>query len=60
MSRSAYEAGDWAPSVEEAYEQGKAAKAKKRSEGDTGMRSDEMRKMAVGLVDWVREWQSLE
>jgi hypothetical protein len=54
LSRSAYEAGDWATAVQEAYERGKDRKAIKRKEGETGQVAAAGREMAAKLIDWVR------
>ncbi|KAI0091036.1 hypothetical protein BDY19DRAFT_984075 [Irpex rosettiformis] len=57
LSRSAYEAGDWAAAVQEAYEQGKGRKSKKKAEGETGKLVTEGMRKAAELVDWVRAWK---
>jgi hypothetical protein len=59
LSREAYEAGDWAATVQEAYTRGKALKAKKRADGAVGIGMDkrqiEGREIALKAVEWVRE-----
>ncbi|KAI0685927.1 hypothetical protein BC835DRAFT_1309732 [Cytidiella melzeri] len=54
LSRSTYEAGDWAAAVQEAYDKGKACKAEKRREGETGRVAVAGKKMAAELVNWVK------
>ncbi|KAF7797211.1 hypothetical protein EIP86_008403 [Pleurotus ostreatoroseus] len=60
LSRDSYEAGNWADAVESAYEKGKAAKALKRQEGETGKRVAEGKEMATYLIDWVKRWNDLD
>lgn len=60
LSRSSYEAGEWADAVQEAYEKGKEAKARKRLEGETGKRTEEGRMLAKQVVGWVEEWHKRE
>ena len=60
LSRDSYEAGNWADAMESAYEKGKAAKALKRQEGETGKRAAEGKEMATYLVDWVERWKDLD
>lgn len=57
MSRTAYESGEWAQAVHLAWMKGKEAKARKREEGEMGIRRAEGRKMAETIVHWVREWE---
>ena len=57
LSRAAYESGEWARAVEQAYHLGKEKKQKKRDEGETGLRAKEGREMAEMLVGWVQKWQ---
>ena len=56
LSREAYEAGEWAQAVQEAFDLGRDAKATKRLEGETGKRSEEGREMATTVIDWVHRW----
>ncbi|KAI0682663.1 hypothetical protein C8T65DRAFT_750271, partial [Cerioporus squamosus] len=58
LSRTQYELGEWADAVEEAYNKGREAKARKRKVGDTGKRKEEGREMAQYVVDWVGRWQA--
>ncbi|PCH42345.1 hypothetical protein WOLCODRAFT_72480 [Wolfiporia cocos MD-104 SS10] len=58
LSRTSYEMGEWADAVEEAWQKGKAAKERKREEGETGRRKEEGRKMAKDLVEWVERWEA--
>ena len=53
LSRESYESGDWAPSIEQAYENGREAKMRKRQVGDDGSKRKEVRAMAEDLVEWV-------
>lgn len=57
LSRTAYEVGEWAEAVETAWQRGRAAKERKRQEGETGRRHEEGRVMAQELMDWVEEWK---
>jgi hypothetical protein len=60
LSRQSYEAGDWAAVVEEAWERGKDAKAKKRADMAAGrgvdQRQIEGRKIAITVIDWTLDW----
>lgn len=60
LSRQAYEAGDWAATVEEAWVRGKVDKIRKRAEGATGTgtetRKTEGLAMAAQTVSWTRNW----
>ncbi|TFK40211.1 hypothetical protein BDQ12DRAFT_602020 [Crucibulum laeve] len=60
LSRHWYEAGHWASKVQEAYERGRDMKTRKRCDMGSGIgsstREQEGRQMAVGVVEWVREW----
>ncbi|TFK79670.1 hypothetical protein K466DRAFT_592274 [Polyporus arcularius HHB13444] len=58
LSRTQYEVGEWADAVEEAYNRGREAKARKREIGETGKRKEEGREMAQYVVDWVGRWQA--
>lgn len=51
LSRSSYESGEWAAAIEEAWQNGKERKARKREEGETGKRKAEGREMAKGIVE---------
>ncbi|KAI0072755.1 hypothetical protein K474DRAFT_1667435 [Panus rudis PR-1116 ss-1] len=57
MTRTAYETGEWAKYVQEAWTKGKDAKARKRAEGETGRRKREGKEMATMLVEWVEKWK---
>ena len=54
LSRSAYEAGDWAAAVQEAYDKGRDKKIQKRAVGETGQLAAEGRRKAAELIDWVK------
>ena len=58
LSRTSYETGEWADFIEEAYQKGADAKARKRQEGETGKRKQEGLEMARGLVNWVDRWKA--
>jgi hypothetical protein len=62
LSRAAYEVGDWAPAVEEAWLLGRDAKAKKRETGrlgiDMDLRDKEGKALASQVTNWVRAWHS--
>ena len=60
LSRSAYETGEWASAIQEAFEKGKEAKARKRFEGETGKRKEEGRQLARQVIEWVEEWQEMQ
>lgn len=60
LSRAAYESGEWAGAVEEAYIKGRDAKERKRREGQTGRRAREGKEMAEMLVQWVQKWKEAE
>lgn len=53
LSRDAYEAGDWADTVQEAWLKGKDAKAKQRQAGGSHLRQEQAGKLASSFVDWV-------
>lgn len=57
LSRSSYESGEWAAAIDEAWHAGKARKAAKRKQGETGKRKEEGRKMAQEIVEWVGRWK---
>lgn len=57
LSREAYEAGDWAAAVQEAYDKGKERKVAKRPEGETGCLAAAGREMAAEVVDWAMSWK---
>lgn len=57
LSREKYEDGDWAESVQEAWERGKEKKAWKRRVGENGERRREGEGIAKELVGWVQEWK---
>ena len=56
LSRQAYEAGDWAATVEEAWIRGRVGKMRKRAQGVTGTRKAEGLAMAEQVVSWTRNW----
>ncbi|KAF9485183.1 hypothetical protein BDN70DRAFT_871569 [Pholiota conissans] len=60
LAREAYEAGDWAAAVSEAFAKGKKAKDVKRLDMARGVgvdrREEEGRKLAGTVTDWVTEW----
>ena len=60
LAREAYEAGDWAAAVSEAFVKGKKAKDAKRLDMTHGVgvdrREEEGRKLAGTVTDWVTEW----
>ncbi|KAF9243460.1 hypothetical protein BU15DRAFT_42840 [Melanogaster broomeanus] len=62
LSRAAYEAGHWAPAVEDAWLLGRHAKAKKRETGRLGigmdLRDKEGRALATRVINWVTAWHS--
>ncbi|KAF9223707.1 hypothetical protein BS17DRAFT_802241 [Gyrodon lividus] len=62
LSRAAYEVGDWAPVVEDAWLLGRDAKAKKRETGRLGIGMDlgdkEGKALASQVTSWVRAWHS--
>ena len=62
LSREAYEAGEWAAAVEEAWMKGRDSK-RVRSElsmVDGAKRSQEGKKMARKVVEWVEKWRKPE
>ncbi|KAK0500166.1 hypothetical protein EDD18DRAFT_1248472 [Armillaria luteobubalina] len=63
LSRDSYEAGEWAPAVQDAFLKGRAAKIKKREEmgagGGVDMHAMQGKKMAASVVAWVHEcWRN--
>ncbi|RDB25650.1 hypothetical protein Hypma_006794 [Hypsizygus marmoreus] len=60
LSRYLYEAGDWASGVEEAWNRGKALKAKKRIDAANGIGMDKRKTegldMAQQVVRWTQDW----
>lgn len=64
LSREAYELGDWAWAIEDAYEMGKEAKAKKRRDMvagiDVDLREREGEMLAKDVVGWVDQWYDSE
>jgi hypothetical protein len=60
LAREAYEAGDWAAAVGEAFVKGKKAKDRKRDDMargfDVDKREAEGRKLAGTVTEWVWEW----
>ncbi|KAG1726696.1 uncharacterized protein EDB91DRAFT_56760 [Suillus paluster] len=60
LSRAAYEAGDWASAVEEAWLLGQNSKAQMRRNGRLGIdmnkRDIEGKLLAGRVTDWVRAW----
>ena len=57
LSRAQYEQGEWADAIEAAWRAGRAAKMRKRAEGDTGRRKEEGARMAKEVVEWVESWK---
>ena len=57
LSRDAYEAGDWAAAIQEAFDKGKDRKGAKRREGETGQLAAAGMEMAAGLASWVEAWK---
>lgn len=58
LSRSRYESGDWADTIETAWRRGRDKKAKKREEGLEGesvKRQQEIRKLAETVLRWTEE-----
>ncbi|THH29917.1 hypothetical protein EUX98_g4266 [Antrodiella citrinella] len=60
LSRASYESGEWASAIEEAWQKGRARKAEKREEGETGKRREEGRVMAETIVQWIEEWKKAQ
>ncbi|KAI0326951.1 hypothetical protein GY45DRAFT_1309622 [Cubamyces sp. BRFM 1775] len=58
LSRAQYELGEWAGAVEAAWQAGRAAKMRKRAEGETGRRMEEGGRMAREVVEWVERWKA--
>ncbi|KAI0671425.1 hypothetical protein C8Q78DRAFT_1153157 [Trametes maxima] len=56
LARAQYEQGEWAAAVDAAWRAGREAKARKRGEGETGVRAREGAKMAAEVVEWVGRW----
>lgn len=60
LSRHAYESGNWAPAITEAWARGEGHKARKRFQASAGigvnMRKVEGLNMAEKVVAWTREW----
>ncbi|KAJ7757742.1 hypothetical protein DFH07DRAFT_819180 [Mycena maculata] len=60
LSRELYEAGDWSRSIETAWQRGRAGKACKRIDAETGVglkrRMEEGRELATMLVRWTEKW----
>ena len=55
LSRDAYESGEWADAVKEAWSKGKVLKEAHRQMGGTNYRQEQGARMAESLVDWVDE-----
>ncbi|KAH7925849.1 hypothetical protein BV22DRAFT_1128707 [Leucogyrophana mollusca] len=62
LSRAAYEDGDWALAIQEAWSLGRKGKAEMRKKGALGIgsevRDEKGRVLASQIVDWVRTWQA--
>jgi hypothetical protein len=60
LSRQAYEAGDWAAAISEAWARGESQKVKKRADAAAGiginLRKKEGLDMADKVVSWTRDW----
>ena len=57
LSREDYEGGNWATAVEMAWNLGREAKHRKRLEGETGKREEQVKEMGRRVVDWIVEWR---
>ena len=57
LSREDYEGGNWATAVESAWNSGSEAKHRKRLEGETGKRQEQVREMGRRVVDWITDWK---
>ncbi|KAI0635610.1 hypothetical protein C8Q77DRAFT_1098495 [Trametes polyzona] len=57
LERAKYEQGEWADAIEAAWRAGREAKARKRREGETGLRQKEGARMAREVVEWVERWK---
>lgn len=59
LSRAAYEAGEWAGAVEDAWIKGRERKSLRNGVGTTGgkRRCEEGQEMARRVVEWVEEWR---
>jgi len=58
LSRASYESGDWAETIQKAWELGKEKKANKRKESLLGLsksRQDQMRQLARVVLQWIEE-----
>ncbi|KAH9902735.1 hypothetical protein C8Q73DRAFT_750066 [Cubamyces lactineus] len=58
LSRAQYEQGEWANAIETAWHAGRAAKMRKRAEGETGKRMEEGARMAREIVEWAESWKA--
>jgi len=59
LSRGAYEAGEWAGAVEDAWVKGRERKSARYRLGTAdGERSQEAKAIAERVVDWVEEWRA--
>ncbi|KAI0663898.1 hypothetical protein C8Q70DRAFT_906830 [Cubamyces menziesii] len=58
LSRAQYEQGEWADAIEAAWRAGRAAKMRKRAEGDPGIWKEEGAGMAREVVEWVERWKA--
>jgi hypothetical protein len=57
LSREDYEGGNWATAVESAWSGGSEAKHRKRLEGETGKRQEQVREMGRKVIDWIMDWK---
>ena len=62
LPRAAYEAGEWAEAIEDAWMKGQERKRVRSILGDVGgkRRDEEGREMARQVVGWVEEWQGFD
>ena len=61
LTRSAYEAGEWAGAVREAWLRGKARKAQQRAYfGPGGTKRRPVSNVPNQVVEWVEEWWRVE
>ncbi|KAF9787482.1 hypothetical protein BJ322DRAFT_1099555 [Thelephora terrestris] len=57
LSREDYEGGNWATTIEMAWNSGSEAKRGKRLEGETGKRQEQVKEMGGRVVDWIVDWK---
>ena len=57
LARGAYERGEWAGAVAEAWERGKHGKMEKRKRGDgVGTVKADTAELAKTVVSWIEDW----